>query len=166
MSERTKGRVRAFVSWGSVLVVVAGTTVAGFIGTLLSAQSVSHGPRTAVTPPPGAPRVVGLGTPGPGAPRAWQTGVTVSPFSSANPCNGNLLTALQLVGWDPAGPPVAFSLYHNSQVASAGTESWAWGFDLGPGWSVSYGAHITGQPGDANVTVVEEIPPQAGQRLY
>lgn len=66
-----------------------------------------------------------------------------------------MLTAIPLVAWDPVGPAVSFTLYHNSLAAPYETDHSAWGFDLGNGWSVSYGGHIEGSGGDAFVTVVE-----------
>ncbi|MGD8451367.1 MAG: RHS repeat-associated core domain-containing protein [Phycisphaerae bacterium] len=84
----------------------------------------------------------------------WGAGMSVSPFSAVNLRNGNVLTAIPLVSWDPAGPPVGFTLYHNSLAAPYDTDSAAWGFDLGDGWSVSYGGHVEGSNGDTCVTVV------------
>jgi hypothetical protein len=85
-----------------------------------------------------------------GVPPAWGVGLPISPFSAVNLQNGNVLTALTLVSWKPVGPPVSFTLYHNSVVSAYGTDPNAWGFELGDGWSVSYGARIEGDPNDAN----------------
>lgn len=91
-----------------------------------------------------------------GAPPAWGAGLPVSPFSVVNVRNGNVLTAISLVGFDPVGPPVAFTLYHNSAGNAYGTDHSAWGFDLGEGWRVAYGGHIDGTYGDDTVTVVAD----------
>ena len=91
-----------------------------------------------------------------GSPPAWGAGRQISPFSVVNLRNGNVLTAIPIFGWNPVGPPVQFTLYHNSTVPQGGTGHGAWGFDLGEGWSVSYGAHIEGVWGDPQVTVVED----------
>ncbi|MFH1747479.1 MAG: hypothetical protein ABIG44_10595, partial [Planctomycetota bacterium] len=91
---------------------------------------------------------------GAGATPAWGAGLPVSPFSSVNLRNGNVLTAIPLVAFDPVGPPVAFTLYHNSLSASYAADYSAWGFDLGDGWSVSYGSYIDGTDGDETVAVV------------
>ena len=84
-----------------------------------------------------------------GAPRAWGAGMGVSPYSTVNLRNGNVLTAIPLVSWDPVGPAVQFALYHNSLSDTPGT-----GFELSGGWCLSYGSQIEGSSTDAAVTVV------------
>ena len=89
-----------------------------------------------------------------GVPSAWGAAKQISPFSSVNLQNGNIVTAIPLVGWAPVGPPVQFTLYHNTLANPYSTDYNAWGFSLGGGWSVSYGAHVVGTWGDDVVTVV------------
>jgi YD repeat-containing protein len=90
-----------------------------------------------------------------GAPRSWEAGKQVSPFSVVNLWNGNLLTALHIASYDPVGPPVSFSIYHNNAAAVSQDDiDSPWGFDLGPGWSISFGTAIIGNAG-GNVTLLE-----------
>ena len=95
-----------------------------------------------------------------GLPRPWEAGIQVSPFSVLNLFNGNLATVVPLVGYDPVGPPVQFTLYHNSASAAGGAEMASpTGFSFGPGWSCSYGGAVVGIPDDPNnpkVTVIED----------
>ena len=86
-----------------------------------------------------------------GAAPAWGMSRVVSPFSAVNLQNGNLLTAIPLVSWSPVGPPIDFTLYHNSAEHGTGADT-ATGFWLGQGWSTSYSAHITGPYGEPTVT--------------
>jgi len=95
-----------------------------------------------------------------GLPRPWEAGIQVSPFSVVNLFNGNLATVVPLVGYDPVGPAVQFTLYHNSASAAGGGEMTSpTGFSFGPGWSCSYGGAVVGIPDDPNnpmVTVIED----------
>ena len=146
---------RGMVFWKGLvvtLVVAAGAVV--FVRALAdvpAAQVPLAGERGTAQAPPERPddSLVELG-----APRAWGAGVPVSPFSTVNLRNGNVLTALPLVSWDPIGPPVSFTLYHNSRARAGEPDHAAWGYDLGDGWSVSCGSHVNGTFGDDAVTVV------------
>ena len=92
----------------------------------------------------------------PGTPPAWGAGLRVSPFGTVNLLNGNLLTAIELTRWAPVGPGVRFALFHNSQSVAGTGGCGGLGFDLGAGWSASYGDRIVGSPGAASVTYVED----------
>ncbi len=50
----------------------------------------------------------------PGAPHAWEGGIQVGPYSTANLANGNVLSVMPIIGWDGLGPDISFNLYHNS----------------------------------------------------
>ncbi|MGE0481257.1 MAG: hypothetical protein AB7Q17_12370 [Phycisphaerae bacterium] len=91
----------------------------------------------------------------PGAPRRWEAGLPVSPFSTVNLANGNLITVIPLVGFDPVGPAVGFALYHNSAAVDDPPAPPIPGMDLGPGWSFSYSGRLYVWPND-NVRVVED----------
>lgn len=76
-------------------------------------------------------------------PRPWEAGVQVTPVSVANLFNGNVITVIPLVGCDPIGPPIEFTLYHNSASALNGESGFLGnGLDLGPGWSTSYSGRV------------------------
>ncbi|MCH7908218.1 MAG: RHS repeat protein [Candidatus Hydrogenedentes bacterium] len=61
-----------------------------------------------------------------------------------NTLNRNVHTVIPIVSWTGAGPPMSMNLYHNSA-----TVDWlvdltrGMGFDLGPGWTTSFSAHIS-----------------------
>ncbi len=91
--------------------------------------------------------IVLIGSPRPasaqGAVRSWEAAIRVSPFSSYNLLKKNLLTEIPLVAFDPVGPPVAITLYHNSLSASLQESGAAdMGFSLGNGWSMSYSGRV------------------------
>ena len=90
-----------------------------------------------------------------GAAKRWQASLAVSPFAYVNMQNGNLLTAIPLVAWDPVGPPVGFTVYHNSLATTCSNGSTQTGFSLGNGWSCSYSARVEGSSG-GDVTVVRD----------
>lgn len=93
-----------------------------------------------------------------GMPRRWGAGVQVNPFSTVNLENGNVLTAIPLTtGWDPYGPPIQITLYHNSLTSAiSNTYPFEAIEGLPPGWRVSYGARVFGNDGDPTVTVVSD----------
>ncbi len=92
-----------------------------------------------------------------GLPRPWEAGLQASPFSVVNLFNGNLITIIPLVAFDPVGPPVELTLYHNSASADLPEQSPSpWGFSLGAGWSISYGGSVVGDPNDTEVTLIED----------
>ena len=93
----------------------------------------------------------------PGAPRAWQGGYGISPYSTYNLYNGNVLTQVPIVSYDPVGPPVSFALFHNLSDAN-GNRSGATGqgFDLGRGWSTSYSGRIEHDPNASTCVVIED----------
>jgi len=97
-------------------------------------------------------------SPAAGMPRPWEEGLQVSPYSVVNLVNGNLITVIPLTACDPVGPPLVFTLYHNSANAATGLDGIPspWGFDLGDGWSVSYGGCVVGKYGDETVSVIED----------
>jgi YD repeat-containing protein len=102
-----------------------------------------------------------------GVPPPWGAGLAISPFSLVNLKSGNVLTAITLTGWDPVGPPVSFSLYHNSLTAATGPDPNAWGFDLGGGWSVSYGAHLeNADPNDPNHPPIVLVGDDGSRTLF
>ncbi len=90
---------------------------------------------------------------GPGKP--WEAQVSVSTYSSVNTHNGNLLTAIPIVSWSGLGPEMNVMLYHNSANASSGYSiANVVGFNLGPGWSISYSDHLRLEQLPNSVTVV------------
>ena len=95
-------------------------------------------------------------SPAAGMPRAWEAGLNVSPYSVINLYNGNLITILPLIAFDPVGPPVEFVLYHNSAAAADGdVEAPPTGFSLGTGWTTTYGSGVTDNL-DGTVTLTED----------
>ncbi|MCH8147932.1 MAG: RHS repeat protein [Planctomycetes bacterium] len=79
----------------------------------------------------------------PGAPRPWEVGLTVSPYSTVNVLNRNVLTVMPIVGWTGVGPDMQMNLYHNSATVDATFDTTrGMGFDLGPGWTTSFSAHL------------------------
>ncbi|RMF83627.1 MAG: hypothetical protein D6744_04310, partial [Planctomycetota bacterium] len=95
--------------------------------------------------------------PAPGAPRAWQGGYAISPYSTYNLYNGNVLTEIPIVSYDPVGPPVSLTLYHNSADANVNRSGAAGqGFDLGRGWSTSYSGRIEHDPNAMTCVVIED----------
>ncbi|MBU0639258.1 MAG: RHS repeat protein, partial [Planctomycetes bacterium] len=93
-----------------------------------------------------------------GFPRPWEAGLQVSPYSVVNLFNGNLITAINITQCDPVGPPLEFTLYHNSAAAAeGGGVASPTGFTLGPGWTCTYAGCIVGEPGvDEVVSVIED----------
>ena len=91
----------------------------------------------------------------PGLPRAWETGIPVSTYSTANSRDANLITVIPIIGWTGRGPDVDIVLYHNSSAVdfeSMGQASL--GVDLGPGWSMSYSAHLVFPQGEPDKVIV------------
>jgi hypothetical protein len=83
--------------------------------------------------------------PGPGRP--WEGELAVATFSSVNLRHGNVFTEIPIVGWSGRGPSLSISLYHNSaNVDSTLPLTRSIGFDLGPGWTISYSAQILFDP--------------------
>ena len=79
----------------------------------------------------------------PGAPRPWEMGLRVSPYSTVNLLNRNVLTVLPIVSWTGIGPAMEMHLYHNSATVDASFDTTrGMGFDLGPGWTTSFSAHL------------------------
>ncbi len=60
------------------------------------------------------PAVAELPAVEPGAAEAWERGQSVSPYSTVNLSNGNVLTVIPIVSWSGRGPGVDCRLYHNS----------------------------------------------------
>ncbi|MCP4591122.1 MAG: RHS repeat protein, partial [bacterium] len=86
----------------------------------------------------------------PGSPRAWEAGMGVGTATSVNLRNGNLLTAIPLLGWSGRGPSLTVGLYHNSAGINEDNSTGP-GFDMGPGWTISYGGFIMVHDEDAIV---------------
>ncbi len=77
--------------------------------------------------------------PQPGPARSWEVGIDASTYSEVNTHHGNLFTAIPVVSWSGIGPDMNMVLYHNSAaVAEDNHFDDAVGFNLGPGWSISY----------------------------
>ena len=92
-----------------------------------------------------------------GTPRAWQGGYAISPYSTYNLYNGNVLTQIPIVAYDPVGPPVSFALYHNLADANGNRSGAAGqGFDFGRGWSTSYSGRIEHDPNASTCVVIED----------
>ncbi len=91
-----------------------------------------------------------------GSPRPWEAGMQVARHSVVNLYTGNMLTVIPIFSCDPVGPVLEFTLYHNSSSAnSVSFDPAPWGFDLGGGWSVSYGAALIEEI-SGDVTLVED----------
>ncbi|MCH9035188.1 MAG: RHS repeat protein, partial [Planctomycetes bacterium] len=70
-------------------------------------------------------------------------GLPVSPYSTVNALNRNVLTVIPIVGWTGVGPDMEMNLYHNSATVDATFDATrGMGFDLGPGWTTSFSAHL------------------------
>jgi len=81
--------------------------------------------------------------PEPGSARPWEVEIQVSTYSSVHTRHGNMLTVIPLVGWSGRGPDMSMSLIHNSaNVDSTQNLTAGMGFDMGPGWTISYGGQI------------------------
>ncbi len=85
----------------------------------------------------------------PGPARPWEADIAVSTYSRVNTHHGNLFTAIPIVGWSGIGPDMNMMLFHNSaNVSDQELERLGYsiadvvGFDLGPGWSISYSDHL------------------------
>ncbi|UCC32157.1 MAG: hypothetical protein JSU86_07720, partial [Phycisphaerales bacterium] len=77
--------------------------------------------------------------PEPGSARSWEVEIPVSTYSSVHTRHGNLLTTIPIISWSGRGPSMAMALYHNAaNVDSQLPLTAGMGFDLGPGWTVSY----------------------------
>jgi RHS repeat-associated protein len=102
-----------------------------------------------------------------GAAPAWGAAVAVSPFSAVNLRNGNLLTAIDLCSYEPLGPELNFTLYHNSLGSGIGTD-----FEIAGGWSASFGTRVVGWATEPVVTLVrsdgssEQFTTQGGSQPY
>jgi len=86
----------------------------------------------------------------PGTSRPWEAGMGVGTGTSVNLRSGNLLTVIPILGWSGRGPALSVGLVHNSggvgQSASFGA-----GFDLGAGWTLSYGGYVIDSGSEAVV---------------
>ncbi len=79
----------------------------------------------------------------PGAPRPWEAGISVSPYSTMNAVNRNVLTVIPIVSWSGVGPDVSFSLYHNSANFDSELDlTRGMGFRIRPDWTTSYSTQI------------------------
>ncbi len=100
--------------------------------------------------------------PEPGAARRWEAQIPVATYTTWNARHGNTLTTLPVAGWGGRGPAVSMSLYHNSAtIDSTENLTVGMGFDMGPGWTTSYSAHLvmgtTPPPGLFDtVTIVDD----------
>jgi RHS repeat-associated protein len=116
----------------------------------------------AAPPSPLAAQVGGGGgtttrSPEAGMPNDWEAGLPVNPFTTVNLYNGNACTLIHFVSYDPVGPAVSFSLIHNAATAAAGSgPSAPWGFDISPGWTISYGSWIDRQDASNKATLIED----------
>jgi len=101
----------------------------------------------------------GTHPPEPGPGRSWEVDIPVSTYSRVNTRHGNLFTAIPIVSWSGRGPDMNMMLYHNSANAISGYSiADVVGFDLGPGWSLSYSDHLRFDvyPNPTRVTVVAD----------
>jgi len=71
-----------------------------------------------------------------------------------NTRNGNVFTAIPIVGWSGRGPDMNMMLFHNSAAVGDTSFAQAVGFNLGPGWSISYSDHLFLNELPNQVTVV------------
>jgi len=121
----------------SAVIVLGGCALVG-AGVLLHVAQVP--PPVFASPLP-IPCQVPLPQPGPARP--WEAEVQVSTYSWVNTRHGNLFTAIPIVSWSGIGPDMNMMLYHNSaNVISGYSVADVVGFDLGPGWSISYSDHL------------------------
>jgi RHS repeat-associated protein len=112
----------------------------------------------ALFPPGGPPIGTGTGvSPQAGAPFPWEAGLQVSTYSSVNLFNGNLLTRITLTSWTGIGPDIDLALYHSSgAVEPTIYVPPGAGYNLGPGWSLSYSGQIIDQSSQNKAYVVED----------
>lgn len=104
--------------------------------------------------------------PVPGFPGKSEAGMQISTYSSVNLRNGNTVTQIPIVGWSGVGPNMDLRLFHNSSAACPHTTTppceafddttTALGFNLGPGWSMSYSDHLIFNqiPNPTSITLV------------
>ncbi|MGB2988299.1 MAG: hypothetical protein WBE26_20710 [Phycisphaerae bacterium] len=110
----------------------------------------------------GPPPKCGPPLPEPGSARAWEVEIPVSTYSTLNTRHGNLLTAIPIVNWSGKGPGISMVLYHNAaNVDSAIDLTAGAGFDLGPGWTISYGSRLILDNPDAPTSVIADF-----RRMY
>ncbi|MCH9003642.1 MAG: RHS repeat protein [Planctomycetes bacterium] len=80
----------------------------------------------------------------PGAPRPWESSTAISTYSVVNMLNRNVHTVIPIVSWTGIGPPMSMNLYHNSATVDSVIDlTRGMGFDLGPGWTTSFSAHLS-----------------------
>ncbi|MBI5864754.1 MAG: hypothetical protein HZB38_09640, partial [Planctomycetes bacterium] len=93
-----------------------------------------------------------------GPPYPWEAGVMVSPYSTANLFNGNVLTAIQLVEpLESVGVPFRLTLYHNSAGASGSlTPPQGALFPIGSGWNITFGGCVIDQTAQNKMYVIED----------
>ena len=131
----SRGRRNTWRLARSAVIVLGAGTLAGlavFLFTSTRGKEAFAVPETC-TPP----------LPEPGPARPWEAQVSVSTYSSVNTRNGNVFTAIPIVSWSGIGPDMNMMLYHNSANATSGYSiADVVGFDLGPGWSLSYSDHL------------------------
>ncbi|MFQ5494978.1 MAG: hypothetical protein ACE5EX_06315, partial [Phycisphaerae bacterium] len=101
-------------------------------------------------PPPPVPQA--------GAARPWEVGVPVSTYSTWNSRSGNVFTALPTAAWSGRGPGLSMVLFHNAASVSQPDEerTAGMGFDLGPGWTTSYSAHLLFPDADTVIVVDDD----------
>jgi hypothetical protein len=93
--------------------------------------------------------------PQPGPARPWEAEIAVSTYARVNMRNGNVFTAIPVVSWSGIGPDMNMMLYHNSAaVGDAASFHDAVGFDLGPGWSISYSDRLLLDQLPSKITLV------------
>jgi RHS repeat-associated protein len=104
--------------------------------------------------------------PEPGSARPWEVEIPVSTYSSVHARHGNLLTVIPLIGWSGRGPDMGMALFHNAANVNSPLDlTGGMGFDLGPGWTVSYSRQII--PDDpANPTTMTVIADDGAQDVY
>ena len=92
-----------------------------------------------------------------GSPREWGASLQVSPFSSVNLRNGNLLTDIAVHGWSSFGPNMDFRIYHNSRCTDAAGRAAGASLAVGGGWMASYGGCLRFYPNPQQPTRIAVI---------
>lgn len=78
-----------------------------------------------------------------GPARPWEATLPAGTYTQINGRNGNVFTAIPIVGWSGHGPSVGMGLYHNSaNVESSFDLTRGMGFDLAPGFTTAYRSQL------------------------
>ncbi len=78
-----------------------------------------------------------------GRARPWEVELPVSTYSSWHSRHGNCLTRIPIISISGTGPSLSVWLYHNAASVNESFDIMGGaGFDLGPGWTISYSSQL------------------------